>query len=85
MASNSRTQAGELLRAKLAPKGEGATARLAEAVNVSPQYLSMFVTGARPVPPSWLDTMAQALELTPEERQDLHRRAARDAGFKVDL
>jgi len=33
----------------------------------------------------WIDTVANALDLNGAEREKLHRAAARDRGFKIDL
>lgn len=47
--------------------------------------VSHLVTGERRASARWADLVADALELQAAERTALHRAAARDQGFKIDL
>jgi transcriptional regulator with XRE-family HTH domain len=57
----------------------------AKATGASQSYLNQVVNGERLPSADWLETVAQALELSDEERARLHRAAARSHGFKIDL
>ena len=58
---------------------------LAEALDVSPAYVSAVVRGKKAVSAPTVEKMAAALSLAPEESRALHRAAARDHGFRLDL
>ena len=60
-------------------------ARAASASGFSQPYLNQVATGKRLPSADWVDTVANALGLSPEERERLHRAAAKDHGFKIDL
>lgn len=59
--------------------------RAAKLAGTSQPFLNQVATGRRRASAEWLDLVANALELTPEERERLHRAGARDHGFKIDL
>ena len=59
--------------------------RASKLSGVSQPYMNQIATGRRLASADWIDTVAAALELSPEEREKLHRAAARDHGFKIDL
>jgi plasmid maintenance system antidote protein VapI len=82
--ARARSGFGELLDRIMLRRGLRA-ARLAEALGVTPSYLSALVTGAKPVSPDRVDDIARAIAAAPEERTSLHRAAARDMGFRLDL
>lgn len=58
---------------------------LAASTNVSPSYVNQTVTGKKRVHPEWVDLVANVLKLQARERAKLHRAAAKDFGFKLDL
>lgn len=58
---------------------------LANNTGVSPSFVSRAMHGKRTVSPEWADTIAKALALNDKEARDLHRAAALDAGYKLDL
>jgi plasmid maintenance system antidote protein VapI len=57
---------------------------LAAATQVSSQYINKIIAG-RTVSPGWVNRIARALELEEESRVELHRAAARTAGYELDL
>ncbi|MCX7890292.1 MAG: helix-turn-helix domain-containing protein [Rhodobacteraceae bacterium] len=59
--------------------------RLAEVLGVSPSYLSALVTGLKPVSADRVEEIADLIGAEPTERARLHRAAARDMGFRLDL
>ena len=59
--------------------------RVSKLSGLSQPYVNQIATGRRRASAEWIDLVANALDLTPEERQRLHRAAARDHGFKIDL
>jgi transcriptional regulator with XRE-family HTH domain len=58
---------------------------VADATGTSRAYVSSVSTGKKPVGPTAVDNLADAIKATDEERTNLHRAAAIDAGFKLDL
>ena len=50
---------------------------------VSPQYVGMIANGKRQVTAQKLDLICQALHLCQPEREQLHRCAATDLGFRI--
>lgn len=82
--SASKTEAGGALSALLSARGVSQYA-VAKASSTSQGYLNQVVSGERRASAEWLDTIADALGLSEEERLKLHRAAARDHGFKIDL
>src|SRR5262245_32497040 len=79
-----RTAFGRALGQSLAARSmtfhEGATA-----VGVTRAYVSQLSKGERHPSPQWLDLVADTLQMTEEERVRLHRAAAADKGYKLDL
>ncbi len=47
--------------------------------------MSQFIKGRKLASGAQVDRLAEALGLPPSERTRLHRAAARDAGFRLDL
>jgi hypothetical protein len=43
------------------------------------------MAGRKSVSPQWADLVADAMKLDESARIELHRAAARDAGYKLDL
>jgi transcriptional regulator with XRE-family HTH domain len=58
---------------------------LATAVGVSASYANQLLTGAKRPSPQWIDLMADAMQMNQAQRRELHRAAALDAGYKLDL
>jgi cyanate lyase len=58
---------------------------LAAKLGSSPSYVNHLLAGRKTASASIADTVADELCLPEKERIDLHRAAARDAGFKLDL
>ena len=58
---------------------------LAESLGVSGAYLSGLTTGSKSVTADRVTQVSSVLDLTPDEDRKLHRAAALDAGFRLDL
>jgi transcriptional regulator with XRE-family HTH domain len=78
------TEAGEALKASLAQRGLSQYAA-AKAAGASQGFLNQVVNGERLPSAEWLEVIATALKMKPQERARLHRAAARAHGFKIDL
>ena len=59
--------------------------RVSKLSGLSQPYVNQVATGRRRASAEWIEVVANALELTPQERERLHRAAAKDHGFKIDL
>ena len=59
--------------------------RVARSSGTSVSYLNEVIHGRKLPSPQWLDIIATATGLTPEQRVELHRCAAKSHGFKIDL
>ena len=59
--------------------------RLAEAVGKSPAYTNQTITGRKSASPQWVNLVAETLKLWAKERLALHRAAAKDQGYEIDL
>lgn len=57
----------------------------ATTMSVSRSYVAAVARGDKKVGPERIDSMSEALGFTQEETRKLHRAAAIDAGFKLDL
>ena len=84
MTRRAKSQVGAVVISEMAAAGlhQFELARLAD---LDPAYISQVVNGHHRPSPGWLNTIASALQLSPERRADLHRAAARDAGYEIDL
>jgi hypothetical protein len=58
---------------------------LAEAVGKSPAYTNQTITGRKSASPQWVNLVAETLKLSAKERVALHRAAAKDQGYEIDL
>lgn len=58
---------------------------LAERLDVSAAYVSSISTGTKNVSPESVNSISKALSLSAEDEVALHRAAATDQGFKLDL
>ena len=56
-----------------------------ERLEVSRAYFSAVVTGRKGISPDRIDSLSQHLEFDDDEVRRLHRAAAQDAGFRLDL
>ena len=58
---------------------------VASNAGMSQPYMNQFVTGKRTPSGEWLNLIAKAMKLSREQRIQLHRAAAKDSGFEIDL
>lgn len=58
-------------------------ADLARALNVTGSQVSHLMTGLRKPAPQWVDLIADTLNMSEDQRKELHRTAARQYGFKL--
>jgi transcriptional regulator with XRE-family HTH domain len=79
-----RTAFGRALGQQLAARGM-TFADGAKNLGVTAAYVSKLTAGTTHPSPGWLDLIATSLSLTEEERVGLHRAAAQDKGYKLDL
>ena len=78
------TRYGTSVRQALAEAQSTQTA-LAGSVGTSVSYVNRTLTGAASPSPEWIDTVADALNVSDDMRVTMHRSAAMDAGYKLDL
>ena len=60
-------------------------ADLATSAGVSPSYLNQMMTGRKKASPEWVDIVSRTLKLRDAARKQLHKAAAKDAGYDIDL
>lgn len=58
---------------------------LADNLDISSAYISSVLNGKRNPSAQWVDLIADTLQVTPERRVEMHRAAARDLGYRLDL
>ena len=58
---------------------------LANATGTSSSYLNQVMTGRKLPSAKWVELVCDVMELTPHQREELHRNAAKAHGFKLDL
>ncbi len=58
---------------------------VANDLGVSRSYISQLTTGVKAARADKIDSIADKIGVTDQERTDLHRAAAKDAGFRIDL
>ena len=58
---------------------------LATMTSRSPAYVNQTLTGRLKASPEWVNLVADALKMKEQQRLNLHRAAARDAGYEIDL
>ena len=84
MTSNSKGETAKalskILRAKKITQYSAAAAS-----ETSQPYFNQVANGRRTPSADWLNLVANALNLSDEERVKLHRAAAKDHGFEIDL
>jgi transcriptional regulator with XRE-family HTH domain len=84
MVKSPNTESGKVLLRALEEKGLSQKT-LADELNVSQAYVSALTSGRKTMSPGTADKIATALALSPTETTSLHRAAARDQGFRLDL
>ena len=60
-------------------------ADLAEAVGKPHAYTNQTLTGRKSASPGWVNLVAETLRLSSKQRATLHRAAAKDQGYEIDL
>jgi len=78
------TKFGQALRTALSTRSM-MQSDLAEKLDVSSAYVSSISTGAKRVSANRVDAIASVLDLSQKEKTGLHRAAAQDLGFSLDL
>jgi ribosome-binding protein aMBF1 (putative translation factor) len=58
---------------------------LADAIGKSVAYTNQTMTGRKSASPQWVNLVAETLKLSLKERVALHRAAAKDQGYEIDL
>jgi hypothetical protein len=58
---------------------------LARSTGTSIAYTNQLIRGRKRPSPEWIDLVAKTLKLSERKRVELHRAAARDLGFDLDL
>jgi predicted transcriptional regulator len=58
---------------------------VATAAGVSQPYINRLIKGTATASPEWIEIIAETVGADQEERQRLHRAAARDRGYKIGL
>lgn len=84
MTSNSKTLTGAALQKLIKDSGHN-QGSFASAVGTSRVYTNTVIAGHNVPSSGWLNMVATGLGLTEEQSVELHRAAARDHGFKIDL
>ena len=78
------TEFGAALSKQLAKRGTNQRT-LASGIGSSPSYVNHLLAGRKAVYASTVNSISDTLDLTAAERVELHRAAAKDAGFEIDL
>jgi transcriptional regulator with XRE-family HTH domain len=60
-------------------------AGVASEMGITRSYISQLTTGAKVASAEKVDSLADTIGVSQEERVDLHRAAAKSAGFRIDL
>lgn len=84
MTKDSSSHAGRAITRSLVEHGLSQKA-LAERLDVSPAYVSALVSGKKPLSPPTAERVSAALSLSAGASVALHRAAALDQGFRLDL
>lgn len=74
----------ECLGAELRAREMGQQA-LADTMGTSQQYVSALANGRKPASPERIEAISDALKLDVVSRSKMHRAAATDLGFRLDL
>ncbi len=84
MPPTSKTKTGEILRQHFAASTIPQTV-VSKEMGLARPYLNKVLGGSEVPSAKWLETVALGLGLTQTQQRDLHRAAAQDHGFKIDL
>lgn len=84
MTSKDRKRFGAAFEEALSQHGLKKT-QAADRLEVSRAYVSKITSGGTKVLPEKIDMMSRTLGFSEEETRRLHRAAALDAGFRLDL
>jgi cyanate lyase len=57
---------------------------LAKAMGKPVPYVNQTLTGRKPANAAWVDLVCDVMNLDHDKRVEMHRAAARDAGFRLD-
>lgn len=57
---------------------------LARAMGKPLPYVNQTLTGRKPANAAWVDLVCDVMSLDHDKRVEMHRAAAKDAGFKLD-
>lgn len=76
--------AGQAILRSLQKRGMSQRA-LAEQLDVSPAYVSSLLSGKKSLSPPTADKVATVMAMASAEATGLHRAAAQDQGFRLDL
>lgn len=79
------TLTSQALREAMRAAGYASEKSAATAARVSQPYFNQVATGKRLPSAEWLNTVALAWGLDEPERVKLHRAAAKEHGFEIDL
>ena len=84
MKKQSKTRFGTLYQECLR-RHDMTQSSVAKVTGNSRSYVSQVIVGKKSAGPNTVDSMANAIDATDGERRELHRAAASDAGFRIDL
>ena len=79
-----KTRFAQLVREVMAERAPS-QAQVARSIGVSRAYVNAVLSGQKGVSAENVDRFADALELDEETRIRLHRAAAEDSGFRINL
>ncbi len=74
-----------VLGALAGARGYASQSKAADAAGVSQPFYNQVANGQRLPSSDWLNCIAEAWALSPDERVALHRAAAKAHGFEIDL
>ena len=84
MKKSSRTKFGTLYK-KCLKRHDMTQSSVAKTTGNSRSYVSQVIVGKKLAGPDTVESMAKAVNATDQERRELFRAAADDAGFQIDL
>jgi len=79
-----RTVFGSTIQDILVATGSSQAA-LASGIGCSRSYVNHTMAGRKVASPEWVNLVADTLKLSEDKRAELHRAAAKDAGYEIDL
>lgn len=84
MSRNCKTETGPQIERLVKAAGHSQSS-FAAAVGTSRVYANRVINGHFIPSAEWLNTVSLALNLSDEQRKVLHRSAAKDQGYEIDL